>query len=99
MRLGHNQLLLGWADRHNGTYRVGSFFQFAPTTYIRADSRVNHIDTADVYGPHVTNQIIRKALSRYPDDLVIVTKLGAGRTKGWILGSSFLAPRPDCGGS
>jgi hypothetical protein len=34
------QLLLGWADRHNGTYRVGSFFQFAPTTYIRADSTV-----------------------------------------------------------
>ena len=47
---------------------------------------VNHIDTADFYGPHVTNQIIRKALSRYPDDLVIVTKLGAGRTKdgSWV---------------
>ena len=40
---------------------------------------VNHIDTADFYGPHVTNQIIRKALSPYPDDLVIVTKLGARR--------------------
>jgi len=37
-------------------------------------SGVNHIDTADFYGPHVTNQIIRKALSPYPDDLVIVTK-------------------------
>jgi aryl-alcohol dehydrogenase-like predicted oxidoreductase len=49
-------------------------------------SGVNHIDTADFYGPHVTNQIIRKALSRYPDDLVIVTKLGAGRTKdgSWV---------------
>jgi aryl-alcohol dehydrogenase-like predicted oxidoreductase len=40
---------------------------------------VNHIDTADFYGPHVTNQIIRKALSPYPDGLVIVTKVGAGR--------------------
>jgi len=42
-------------------------------------SGVNHIDTADFYGPHVTNQIIRKALSPYPDDLVIVTKIGARR--------------------
>ena len=42
-------------------------------------SGVNHIDTADFYGPHVTNQIIRKALSPYPDDLVIVTKVGARR--------------------
>jgi aryl-alcohol dehydrogenase-like predicted oxidoreductase len=40
---------------------------------------VDHIDTADFYGPHVTNQIIREALSPYPDDLVIVTKLGARR--------------------
>jgi pyridoxine 4-dehydrogenase len=40
---------------------------------------VNHIDTSDFYGPHVTNQIIRKALSPYPDDLVIVTKVGALR--------------------
>jgi aryl-alcohol dehydrogenase-like predicted oxidoreductase len=42
-------------------------------------SGVNHIDTADFYGPHVTNQIIRKALSPYPDDLVIVTKVSAAR--------------------
>jgi aryl-alcohol dehydrogenase-like predicted oxidoreductase len=40
---------------------------------------VNHIDTSDFYGPHVTNQIIREALSPYPDDLVIVTKIGARR--------------------
>lgn len=40
---------------------------------------VNHIDTADFYGPHVTNQIIRKALHPYPEGLVIVTKLGARR--------------------
>jgi pyridoxine 4-dehydrogenase len=42
-------------------------------------SGVNHIDTADFYGPHVTNQIIREALHPYGDDLVIVTKLGARR--------------------
>ncbi|MGG3813308.1 aldo/keto reductase, partial [Methylorubrum rhodesianum] len=40
---------------------------------------VNHIDTSDFYGPHVTNQIIREALHPYPDDLVIVTKVGAKR--------------------
>jgi len=40
---------------------------------------VNHIDTADFYGPHVTNQIIRQALHPYPAGLVIVTKLGARR--------------------
>jgi pyridoxine 4-dehydrogenase len=42
-------------------------------------SGVNHIDTCDYYGPHVTNQIIREALSHYPDDLVLVTKVGARR--------------------
>src|ERR1700682_6743225 len=47
---------------------------------------VNHIDTSDFYGPHVTNQIIKQALHPYPDDLVIVTKLGArrGADKSWI---------------
>jgi aryl-alcohol dehydrogenase-like predicted oxidoreductase len=50
------------------------------------DSGVNHIDTSDFYGPHVTNQIIRQAIHPYPDDLVIVTKLGArrGEDKSWI---------------
>jgi aryl-alcohol dehydrogenase-like predicted oxidoreductase len=42
-------------------------------------SGVNHIDTSDFYGPHVTNQIIREALAPYRDDLVIVTKIGALR--------------------
>ena len=42
---------------------------------------VNHIDTSDFYGPHVTNRIIREALHPYPDDLVIVTKIGAKRGK------------------
>lgn len=40
---------------------------------------VNHIDTSDFYGPHITNQIIRKALHPYPKDLTIVTKVGAVR--------------------
>jgi aryl-alcohol dehydrogenase-like predicted oxidoreductase len=42
-------------------------------------SGVNHIDTSDFYGPHITNQIIREALHPYPKDLVIVTKIGARR--------------------
>ena len=42
-------------------------------------SGVNHIDTSDYYGPHVTNHLIREALHPYPDDLVIVTKIGARR--------------------
>ena len=47
---------------------------------------VNHIDTSDYYGPHVTNQIIKQALHPYPDDLIIVTKVGArrGEDKSWL---------------
>jgi aryl-alcohol dehydrogenase-like predicted oxidoreductase len=41
--------------------------------------RINHIDTSDFYGPHITNQLIRQALHPYPKDLVIVTKVGARR--------------------
>ncbi|MET7833793.1 aldo/keto reductase family oxidoreductase [Micromonospora sediminicola] len=46
---------------------------------------IRHIDTADFYGPHVTNEIIREALAPYPDDLHIVTKVGARRDEqgGW----------------
>jgi pyridoxine 4-dehydrogenase len=49
-------------------------------------SGVNHIDTSDYYGPHVTNQLICEALAPYRDDLVIVTKLGAQRGEGgsWL---------------
>lgn len=49
------------------------------------ESGVNHIDTSDYYGPHVTNQIIRRALHPYANDLVIVTKVGArrGPDKSW----------------
>ncbi len=50
------------------------------------ESGVNHIDTSDYYGPHVTNQIIKQALHPYTDGLAIVTKLGArrGSDKSWI---------------
>jgi pyridoxine 4-dehydrogenase len=50
------------------------------------ESGVNHIDTSDYYGPHITNQIIKKALHPYPNDLVIVSKLGArrGDDASWI---------------
>src|SRR5437773_8342616 len=51
-----------------------------------AEAGVNHIDTSDFYGPHVTNKIIKQALHPYPEDLVIVTKVGArrGEDKSWI---------------
>ena len=55
-------------------------------------SGVNHIDTSDFYGPHVTNQLIREALHPYPDDLVIVTKIGARRGDD---GSWIPAPSPE----
>jgi pyridoxine 4-dehydrogenase len=50
------------------------------------DLGINHVDTADFYGPHVTNQLIRQALRPYPDDLRIVTKVGAVRDGrgGWL---------------
>jgi pyridoxine 4-dehydrogenase len=50
------------------------------------ESGVNHIDTSDFYGPHVTNQIIKQALHPYPAGLVIVTKLGAKREadRSWV---------------
>src|SRR6267378_6565983 len=49
------------------------------------ESGVNHIDTSDFYGPHVTNQIIKRALHPYGDGLVIITKVGArrGEDKSW----------------
>src|SRR5438132_2998466 len=53
---------------------------------------VNHIDTSGYYGPHITNQLIREALHPYPDDLVIVTKIGARRGND---GSVLAALSPD----
>src|SRR3984885_2359605 len=50
------------------------------------ESGVDHIDTSDFYGPHITNQIIREALHPYRDDLVLVTKVGAvrGEDASWL---------------
>jgi aryl-alcohol dehydrogenase-like predicted oxidoreductase len=47
---------------------------------------INHIDTSDFYGPHTVNQLIREALDPYPEDLIIVTKVGARRTpdRAWV---------------
>lgn len=56
------------------------------------DVGVNHIDTSDYYGPHVTNEIIREALHPYPDDLVIVTKVGGRRDE---KGAWLPAQKPD----
>jgi pyridoxine 4-dehydrogenase len=55
-------------------------------------SGVNHIDTSDYYGPHITNRLIREALHPYPDDLVVVTKIGARRGND---GSVLAASSPD----
>lgn len=54
------------------------------------ESGINHIDTSDFYGPHVTNWLIREALSPYPEDLVIVTKVGArrGSDGAWLRASA-----------
>jgi pyridoxine 4-dehydrogenase len=62
---------VGWSDRCSARGRR---------------ERCESFDAADFYGLHVTNQIIRKALSRYPDNLVIVSKLGAARPKdgSWV---------------
>src|SRR6266545_1481861 len=51
---------------------------------------VNHIDTSDYYGPYVVNELIRKALHPYPEDLVIVTKVGARRDEegNWLAAGS-----------
>src|ERR1700685_3672105 len=56
------------------------------------EAGVNHIDTAQFYGPDVANELIREALSPYPDDLVIVSKVGAARDEH---GQWHGAQRPD----
>lgn len=50
------------------------------------DLGINHIDTADFYGPHITNELIREALHPYPEHLTIVTKVGSARDEngGWL---------------
>jgi pyridoxine 4-dehydrogenase len=56
-----------------------------------AASGIDHIDTSDYYGPHITNQLICEALHPYPDDLVIVTKIGARRGKDGSWNPAFSA--------
>ncbi|MCM5591300.1 oxidoreductase, partial [Xanthomonas hortorum] len=53
---------------------------------------VNHIDTSDFYGPHITNQLIREALHPYPQDLTIVTKIGGARGKDGAWLPAYSAP-------
>ena len=55
---------------------------------------VNHIDTSDYYGPHVTNQIVRQALHPYSQELVIVTKVGAPWCE-QVVEPGFFTPRAD----
>src|SRR3546814_12467988 len=58
------------------------------------EAGVNHIDTSDFYGPHITNQIIREALHPYHPDLVIVTKVGVrrGEDASWLPAQSPAQP-------
>ncbi len=58
---------------------------------------VDHIDTSDFYGPHVTNQIIKRALHPYPKNLVIVTKVGAKRGADALVEPASLRRGAACG--
>jgi len=79
-RMGYGAMQLAGQD---GDKRVWGFPRDLPgaiTVLCEAIAAgVNHIDTSDFYGPHITNQLIKQALHPYPDDLVIVTKVGARR--------------------
>ncbi len=86
-RLGYGAMQLAGRDGDKLVWGPPKDLEQAIAVLRAAVARgVNHIDTADFYGPHVTNQIIRKALSPYPDDLVIVTKVSArrGEDGSWI---------------
>jgi pyridoxine 4-dehydrogenase len=79
-RMGYGAMQLAGQD---GDKRVWGFPRDVPGAIAvlreAVAAGVNHIDTSDFYGPHVTNQLIKQALHPYPDDLVIVTKVGARR--------------------
>jgi aryl-alcohol dehydrogenase-like predicted oxidoreductase len=82
-RLGYGAMQLAGP----GVFGPPKDFETARTVLRAAvASGVNHIDTSDFYGPHVTNQLIREALHPYPEDLVIVTKIGArrGEDASWL---------------
>jgi aryl-alcohol dehydrogenase-like predicted oxidoreductase len=79
-RMGYGAMQLAGRDRDKVVWGPPRDVEGALAVLREAvASGVNHIDTADFYGPHVTNRIIRKALFPYPEDLMIVTKVGAGR--------------------
>jgi pyridoxine 4-dehydrogenase len=86
-RMGYGAMQLAGRDGHKLVWGPPRDVDAAIAVLREAvASGVNHIDTADFYGPHVTNQIIRKALHPYADDLVIVTKVSArrGEDGSWI---------------
>ncbi len=86
-RMGYGAMQLAGRDGNKLVWGPPRDVEGAISVLLEAvASGVNHIDTADFYGPHVTNQIIRKALFPYPDDLVIVTKISArrGEDGSWI---------------
>ncbi|CAH2399055.1 hypothetical protein MES4922_210048 [Mesorhizobium ventifaucium] len=60
---------------------------------------VDHIDTSDFYGPHVTNRLIREALAPYSDDLTIVTKIGRPPRRRWFMAPRFLSRGAGPGGA
>ena len=79
-RLGYGAMQLAGRDGDKLVWGPPRDVEAAIAVLREAVARgVNHIDTADFYGPHVTNQIIRKALHPYPGGLIIVTKVGAQR--------------------
>lgn len=86
-RMGYGAMQLAGRDRDRLVWGPPQDIEGSMAVLREAVARgVNHIDTADFYGPHVTNQIIRKALAPYPRHLVIVTKVGArrGEDGSWI---------------
>ena len=79
-RLGYGAMQLAGQDGDKRVWGPPRDIPGAVTVLREAiASGVNHIDTSDFYGPHVTNQLIRRAMHPYPKDLVIVTKVGARR--------------------
>jgi pyridoxine 4-dehydrogenase len=86
-RMGYGAMQLAGRDGHKLVWGPPRDVHGAIAVLREAvQSGVNHIDTSDYYGPHVTNQLIKQALHPYPDGLVIVTKVGArrGEDGSWI---------------
>lgn len=87
-RMGYGAMQLAGSDGDKRVWGPPRDVNQALTVLREAvDSDINHIDTSDFYGPHITNQLIRQALHPYSDDLVIVSKVGArrGSDGSWIM--------------